>query len=186
MFKKALTFGRFSPIKKGHVCGIIDMLRYCEFLVVGVVDSLTEKVSVSEKFANFCQMADLKNHSNHTRFSLEQRLAMAQAALSRLIKENRVDVIDIPRPEYAIDKISERFPADQYQIFFSNICDTEFDRERNVIMPEMLNRSIFLVQPSDIVIHNTQLVEDVNMGNLKWADIIPEESLGLFLKYKPA
>ena len=179
----AVTFGRFSPMTKAHIKGFLDILNHCDHLVVGIIDSYTTKVVVPVRFECFCAQADKKNDQGYTRFTLEERFAMASAALRRFIDSGRVSVKVVPRPEYAVVQFTEMFPIDTYKVMFSGVADNQFDCERNNIMPDLLGREVFLIKPSYEVVHNSQILDSIRKGNGQWADIIPEDAYDIFLMY---
>ncbi len=183
IFNHGVTFGRFSPFKKGHVNGINDMLGFCKKLTVGIIDSDTPKTHVPDWLKEFSDMADYKNSNTHTVFSLEERIELAQLSLQDFIRKGKVEVTPISRPEYSVDEFNRRFSPEKHIVMFSGVDDNDFDILRNKIMGRILGRTIKLIKPTDEVIHNTDLLSAIKRGEKTWKEIIPKSAYGKFTVY---
>lgn len=180
--KKAITFGRYSPITVAHISKIDKILNDWPHLVLGILDN--QQATVSNSLVNssmhlFYKMCDNNWTVNRTVFTADERVSMASAAITEAGLTNKVCVVPIDRPEYSPNDFGQKFPKTHFDLVFPAMQDEDshFDRERNQAFEAILQRPIKTVQPK-IVMH---LSDALSKDPISWETLIPKGALDVFL-----
>ena len=89
-----------------------------------------------------------------------------------------------PRP--CFPEFNLEYPRSNYDMVYPSMheSDSEGDRVKNSLFPQLLDRPIFLIDPP-FRLHNTQIRELVAAGH-RWEEFIPEGAYEVFVEISGA
>lgn len=180
--KRAVTFGRYSPVTIGHATAAVAIVQRWEHLTTGVLEIVKpRRFAVPAPFRSFYDACDAKCRPTQNPFSSDERIRMWKATIRQLALRERVSVVALQRPEYSPSVFNSLFPPSDYDLVFPSTANdaTAFDSKRNVQMARILNRPVFRVEPP-IIVHASDIRGAVALG-CPWAWFLPSGSLKTFM-----
>lgn len=121
---------------------------------------------------------------NKVLIDIDIRKEMIVNALEEFKLFDRVNIVDIDRPEYYPDEFNRMFDIEKYDLFFPQISkeDTCFDSLRNQAFEKILRRKIHIVKPP-LTIHLSQIQEQYNINKDKLFEYLPKYSCYILERY---
>lgn len=184
----AVTFGRYSIFTLAHLSTVQEILRYRENLVIGLILS-GEKASNYHPDNNLQMFYDEcdNNYVMKILLDINIRNEMILNTLEEFNISNRVNVVNINRPEYYPDEFNYLFDTNKYDLFFPQVSseDTCFDIIRNQAFEKILNRKVYVVKPK-LTIHLSQIQKQYKINKCRLVEYLPKATCDILEKYPEA
>ena len=175
----ALFTGRFQPPTIAHTHTLEKILARWQRVHIGVSDPSIPG-TYDPQWEEFVQSSRSRFDGAKLVFTTGEVVSLWQAHVCHAGLADRVTCSGIPRPHLSI--FSERFPSDSFDMvtMAPHPDDSDGDRVRHRLFPDLLRREIFHVVP-DLVLHNSDIRRRVSEG-AEWSEFLTPGVLARFME----
>lgn len=179
MARTALFTGRFQPPNKAHAHTVDKILLRWERLCIGISSSEKSK-DYDSKWESWVIASASRFGSNKLIFTPAEIVDMWYGHIRHAGLEKQVTCEIIPRPH--LRGFNALYPSDRYDMINPrpHSDDSEGDRIRHELFPELLKRRIWFVQP-DFMLHNSEIFRRVH-DSASWKEFLTPGAYNVFLQ----
>jgi hypothetical protein len=176
----ALFTGRFQPPSLAHVATVKTILSDWPSLVIGV-SSPDNSTDYDPRWQPFLDASRGKFTDKSAMFTPHEVKEMWDAWISAAGLENRVRCELIPRPH--LRAFTRKYPSCNFDMVYpaAHKDDSEGDKQRHLLFPVLLEREIFLVEPS-FRQHNSETRLLIREGKTTWKQNMPDGAYDVFIR----
>lgn len=176
--RNAVFPGRFQPPNIAHAATVESILRWWPNVTIAI-STPSDDLDFDERWRPYIEASKDRVSAEKQIFSANEIAQMWSAWIEISGFADRAFCVSAPRT--FLRRFSQLFPSKSFDLVYPtpHQTDTDGDKCRHELYPQLLDRPIYLVEPP-FRLRNTQIRTEIEADSRTWEESLPPGTIDVF------